>query len=501
MKTPKLTSMKKGEKLSFALADFYGGGGQALIGVLYYVFLTEVIGLDALLAGIVTLISEIWDAISDPLMGVISDNTRTKMGRRRPYILIGGCALAITFSLIFLPIGWENQLLKFFYCATTYLLYNTASTMVNVSYSSMSAEVSRISEERDRANVLRLVVSTASAALCTLLPSLVLDAYNDAKIGITTFYLIVGVGFGILFAIPVIFCALYVEERVEVGEEKKKFSLIETLAPLSVRPFRQLVGMYLGQALCMDVFSTGIALFAMYVTTPKGSTTIFLGIFIAVQLCAFPLINKLVRIIDTNKIYGFGLPLSVIALIVFAIFGSNLYVAYACVFFVALGFAGAQLTSWIMFPYAVDAGELLCGKRDSGACSAIMTFARKSSSALVIFLFSVVLKLTGYNSEHDVQPPSAQNGIKYVMAFTCILFMTLGFFVARKYILGKKTIETLEKYLAVSREGSLSELNEEEKEEFATLKVLLGQRPKREETEASLPVEETTTVEEKGDAL
>ena len=91
--------MKKGECGFFAFADFYGGGGQALIGVLYLFFLTNVIALEPLLAGIVTLISEIWDAISDPLMGVISDNTKTKMGRRRPYILAGRLCGKLQFIL------------------------------------------------------------------------------------------------------------------------------------------------------------------------------------------------------------------------------------------------------------------------------------------------------------------------------------------------------------------------------------------------------------------
>lgn len=72
-------TMKKGEKLFFALADFYGGGGQALIGVLYFVFLTNIVGLQPAFAGAVTLISEIWDAISDPLMGVIGDNTKLSL--------------------------------------------------------------------------------------------------------------------------------------------------------------------------------------------------------------------------------------------------------------------------------------------------------------------------------------------------------------------------------------------------------------------------------------
>ena len=73
-----------------------------------------------------------------------------------------------------------------------------------------------------------------------------------------------------------------------------------------------------------------------------------------------------------------------------------------------------------MFPHAVDAGELLSGKRQSGGCSAIMTFARKTGAAIVIAIFTEVLELTGYNADLDVQPLSAQNGIKYVMALIAL---------------------------------------------------------------------------------
>ena len=461
--------MRRGEKVFFALADLYGGGGQALIGVLYFFFLTNVVGLRPILAGAVTLISEIFDAVSDPLMGVIGDNTRTRIGRRRPYIIVSGCLITLAFALIFLPIRSLPETWKFIVAAVSYLFYNTVSTMFNVSYSSMSAEISTVSRERDAANLLRLVVSTVGAALCTLLPSIVLDMYNSEKISLTVFYLIVGIGFGLLFAVPVILCGIFVSERVEVGNKKARLDIKELVLPLKARPFRQLVLMYLGQALCMDVFSTGVALFASYVTTPKGSVTVFLGIFIAVQLLAFPVINTLIKRVAVNKIYYFGLPLSVIALVFFAVFGSNLYAAYACVFFVALGFAGAQLTSWIMFPHAVDASELLSSKRQSGSASAIMTFARKSSSALVIFLFSTVLELTGYDESLEIQSVAAQNGIKYVMAFTCIIFMALGFFAARSYVLSKKNNERVEKYLKISKEGALDSLSAEEYADYEDL--------------------------------
>ena len=461
--------MRRGEKVFFALADLYGGGGQALIGVLYFFFLTNVVGLRPILAGAVTLISEIFDAVSDPLMGVIGDNTRTRIGRRRPYIIISGCLITLAFALIFLPIRSLPETWKFIVAAVSYLFYNTVSTMFNVSYSSMSAEISTVSRERDAANLLRLVVSTVGAALCTLLPSIVLDMYNNEKITLTVFYLIVGIGFGLFFAVPVILCGIFVSERVEVENKKARLDIKELVLPLKARPFRQLVLMYLGQALCMDVFSTGVALFASYVTTPKGSVTVFLGIFIAVQLLAFPVINTLIKRVAVNKIYYFGLPLSVIALVFFAVFGSNLYAAYACVFFVALGFAGAQLTSWIMFPHAVDSSELLTSKRQSGSASAIMTFARKSSSALVIFLFSTVLEFTGYDESLEIQSIAAQNGIKFVMAFTCIIFMVLGFFAARSYVLSKKNNERVEKYLKLSRLGELDSLSKEEYEDYLDL--------------------------------
>ena len=209
-------SMKKVEKAIFALADFYGGGGQALISVVYPLFfLINIIGLSPRLAGYVFLISEIWDAISDPLMGIICDNTRTRMGRRRPYILAGGILLIAAFSLVFLPVKFESESVRFVYCTITYLFYNTVSTIINVSYSSMSAEISTVSAERDKANVLRLVVSTIGTAACTLLPSIFTGMYDKGQINLTTLYLILGVGFGVFFATPVILCAVLVHERVE----------------------------------------------------------------------------------------------------------------------------------------------------------------------------------------------------------------------------------------------------------------------------------------------
>ena len=98
-----------------------------------------------------------------------------------------------------------------------------------------------------------------------------------------------------------------------------------------------------------------------------------------------------------------------------------------------------------------------------------MTFTRKVSSALAIFCFSLVLELTGYDENATTQIASAQNGIKYVMAITCILFMILGFIMARRYVLSRKNNELVSKYLTIKKENRLDELSEEEKKEYEEL--------------------------------
>ena len=103
-----------------------------------------------------------------------------------------------------------------------------------------------------------------------------------------------------------------------------------------------------------------------------------------------------------------------------------------------------------------------------------MTFARKSSSALVIFLFSLVLEFTGYDKNLEVQGIAAQNGIKYVMAGTCIVFMIFGFLMAKKYVISKARNAKIQTYLALKRENKLDSLNEAEKKELDDLLKLLS---------------------------
>jgi GPH family glycoside/pentoside/hexuronide:cation symporter/oligogalacturonide transporter len=471
--------MKKREKLLFAWGDVFGGGAQSLIGVLYLIFLTDVIGLNPALGATAILISKVWDAISDPLMGVISDNTRTKFGRRRPYIFVGGLLMVIVFALMWLPTGgWQSDVAKAIYALATYLLYSTVATVISVPYSSLSAEITTNVKERNNVNVIRLVVSTVATAVCTLIPSMILELFKAGTITISVFYLIVGVGFGLFFALPLVLIGLFTKERVTIPEKLSTFDVKTFVKPLKVKAFRGLVYMYLCQSISMDILATGIIYYAIYVA--KGSSTIFLGTFIGVQLLMFPLINYLVNKVDKKKIYTFGLPLAIVAFILVGLYPSDWPIigAYALVALTALGFAGAQLMSWIIFPDAVDVGELKLGERATGSFSGIMTFIRKTSSAVAIQIFGIMLAVSKYVRPSELvpiplQPESAILGIRIAMTGSFVIMMTIGYIVGKKYVLTNHRSLQVRKFLGLRETGTLDHLDAELEAEYTELKKQL----------------------------
>src|SRR5512141_1373036 len=109
------------QKLGYGLGDFYGGGAGTLISFFYLVFLTDVVRISPGLAGTVILVSKIYDSITDPFEGVLSDRTRTRLGRRRPYLLAGIPLVFLSFFGLFYPASFESETARFWFVIAAYL--------------------------------------------------------------------------------------------------------------------------------------------------------------------------------------------------------------------------------------------------------------------------------------------------------------------------------------------------------------------------------------------
>lgn len=427
------------DRLIFALGDLYGGGGQTIIAIAYMFFLTEFIGISAGWAGTIASIAKIWDAVNDPLMGRITDNLRTKYGRRRPFIFFGGIFLIPAIALLWLPIAFNSEAGKILYVLFTYLFYFTVNTIIMVPYLSMSTEVTTDFNGRNNINLLRLIFSLASTAICTIVPAFIFDEVKAGRMDYMVFYLIVVFVFGIIFALPHILIGIFVKERVSYNEEKSKIDFREFVEPLKVKSFRKLIALYICQALALDITS-GIVLYYSSYVIKDLSTTVFLGLFLCVQLLMMPFLQRFVRTVSKTKIYAFGLPLTILCSFFIAFYPANWPVTflYIIVALAAVGFAGAQLMSWIIFPDVVDIVTLGAGKRNTGICSGVMTFIRTASSALAMGIVGWVLELSGFISSKNmdpntVQPASAILGIRLIFILAFGVLTLIGFLVARKF--------------------------------------------------------------------
>jgi Na+/melibiose symporter-like transporter len=464
--------MTKAEKFIFASGDIFGGGGQSILSVLYLIFLTNIIKINPVWAGAVIMISKVYDAVIDPLMGIISDNTRTSIGRRRPYLLLGGILIFFSIALLWFPIGFQSDTAKITYVTITYLFYCTAGSIISVPYSSLSTEVTLDFKERNGLNMLRLTVSLIATAVCTLVPTFLFENLTTGKLPLTLFYRILVFGFGLLFAIPIILIGLFVKERAPYNSAKATFSITTFSKPFKVKAFKKLLLLYISQSITLDIVSAVIMYYSLYVIKGLGST-VFLGTFLGIQLLLFPLINNNINKVSKTKIYRLGLPLTIVASIALAFYPTTfpIWGVYIVTGLMALGFAGAQTMSWIMFPDVVDISELGLKERITGSFSGLMAFVRTSSTAIAIFLIGLILGFTGFITPSDsnpipVQPPAAILGIRLVICLAFVLIMSFAYITAQRFHLTPHVSNRVKYFLDKQHEGKISSLSANEKAEY-----------------------------------
>lgn len=476
-------SMK--EKLIFASADLYGGGAAALVNALYFAFLVAM-DVGTVWAGAIVAISRIWDAITDPLMGVIGDNTRTKWGRRRPFIFCGGLIIMLSFALLFLPMqGVSSRALKVVIYLLAYLFYSTLSTVINVSYSSFSTELSTIPQETTQINSLRLLFSMVSSGISAIGGTLLLDKFISGEINIYTVYLIVVIGFGLLYTLPLILTGIYAKERVTLRETKSTFSFKTFITPLKVKAFVYLLLGYLFAYVCMDILSVNIVYFANYALDLEIGGSIILAIIMVVTFFTLPVYYKLMsKGLSKPFLFRIGIPVYILGVILLTLVPlNNIWLAIGFCVIIGLGMGGSQMLPWIIFPDVVDIAELKLGNRPTGSFSGVMTFTKKTSSAIAIYLSGWVLRLVEFNEpvadeitgkinyELFQQPNSAIWGIKLLIMGSVVIFMTIAFFSMRKLKLN--TNISMKVRELINKRNNGEEYTEQDKKDYEKLEKTL----------------------------
>ncbi|WP_448375050.1 MFS transporter [Fervidobacterium sp.] len=442
-------------KFFFGFGDVYGGGVFNIINFFYAIFLTDVVKIPPAYASVIFLVGKIWDAVTDPIMGYISDRTKSKWGRRRPYFLFGVPFIFLSFVMVWYPVSFESTLARFIYALISYMFLNTVVTMVMIPYTAMSAEITLDYNERTAINSLRLTFSLLSSLLCAVLPMMIVKSAGDVTKG----YLIMSVIFGTFFALPYLGVFAFTREKnFKPATTKLNFKDL-IVEPLKIKTFRLYLGMFLFAYLAIDTVSVIFPYYMKYYIGKPFFVSAVLGVLLITEIIFVPVYATIARKKSKNFAYILGAFVWMIGSITTFFFkpnwSSQLLLAVAALI-------GAGVSAVAVMPHTIlgdvtDVAELKCGERREGNISSMATFLRKVASALVQAIILLILGAVGYinpvGNEIPQQPSSVILAIRLIILAGPIILLLVGVFSAIKYPLKPDTHKKLIKILEDRRQG------------------------------------------------
>jgi oligogalacturonide transporter len=474
-------------KVAFGLGDIYGGGSGVVIGFYYLVFLTDVIRINPALAGTVILISKFYDAITDPFEGLLTDRTRTKLGRRKPYLIAGIPLVFLSFFLMWYPAALDTEIGRFFFVLLTYLFFSTIVSIVMLSYNAVIPELTPDYNERTSVSSFRIFFSSVGSIISAVVPLEIVKLFADVRQG----YIAMGLAFGLFYAIPFIFTVMAVRERPDFQHALTKFNWREGfIEPFKIKTFALALAMYLMAFVAMDVVQSVVVYFMKnYIQHPEDITLVN-GTLLIAQLVCLPAYVYLSRKTNKRIAYIAGAALWMVVMLASLLLGPGQprWAMYVFAALVGFGTGGVVVIMYAIFPDIPDVGELNNGKRQEGTFSALTTFMRKLSSAFSLFLVGNFLSLTGYlppveqvveGATKLVEQPQTQQFLLFLrllFVLVPLIFLTLAMLAASKFPLTLESHQRLSRVLESRRAGEPE--TEELRQEAQELTRLLVGKPK-----------------------
>ena len=389
-------TLKTRNCIAYGIGDLYGGGSFFIVSTFAMYYLVAIVGMSPILAGLIPGLGKIWDSISDPIMGYITDHTKSRFGRRRVFFLIVIIPIAVSFSLIWVPVRFSNDFAFFLYYFMAYLFFYTTTTVALVPYSALSAEMSRNFKERNKLTGFRMFFSMFATLLAGLFAQPIIQLFG----GNTRGHLMMGICFGILFAIPWIFVYLGTWELPVEKTGNENRSIFRNFASMfNNRSFRIHIIMYISAYGAMDILMAWFKFYILDYLHRDSFVTIGLGCILITQILALPLYIKIANKKGHATAYRIGLSLWAAAMLAM-IFQTPTTPSWTLIInciAIGAGLGAGTLIPYQILPFVTDVDELMTGEKRAGIYAGAMTLIRKLiQGALVLPVLGVLLSTIGY---------------------------------------------------------------------------------------------------------
>ena len=406
-------------KLSFGYKFFWGVAslGTSLIsgtyGGLLTIFYQDYLGLSATWIGIAATIYAVWNAFNDPLFGYITDSTRSKRGRRIPYMRFTAPFLALTFILVWLAPPQAGQQALFWWMLVSMLLYDTCYTIIGLVYSALLPEVTESDAQRNGLSISGSLFSMLGMLLGFIIPDLVRPKTGDTSF--VPLYVAMTV-VGVVGMILILVTTFKVKERREFAVVDQPLGVWDAIKfTFTSKSFIVLVAANFMSILMSSLILGSVYYLADYVLQwPSIQLLAFLFIPLVIGIPLTTLVRKRLGVVGAQQLL---LVIAGIGLISIAIV-PDVWIP-ACVALAGLGLSGPQTLTNILFAQVADEDELRSGVRREGAFFGINALITKPAQSIALWITPFILEQTNFITRASNlgeimfdQPAEAIMGIK-----------------------------------------------------------------------------------------
>ncbi|MFP4344049.1 MAG: MFS transporter [Anaerolineales bacterium] len=450
--------------LRFKIAWGVAALGTSLISGIYAallpIFYQDYLGLQARWIATASLVYAIWNAINDPLFGYITDSTRSKRGRRIPYMRYTAPFLALTFILVwFAPPGLDKRGL-FWWMLVTMLLYDTCYTIVGLTYSALLPGITVSDAERNGLQIS----SSLFGLLGTILGFLIPDFFRPKGDASPTFLplQLSMIVVAVVSALLIIFTTLKVKERREFHEVDEPLPLGQALKySFTSKSFLILVAQNFMSILMQALILGGLFYLGDYVLQMSAMVLIacvFIPLIIGVPVTT--LIRRRLGVVGTEQ---FLLVIAGVALVLLVVVPEPLMLV--CLAVAGFGLSGPQTLTNVLFGQVADEDELRTGVRREGVFFGINALLTKPAQSLALTLIPFILEGTNFvTREANLgqiylnQPPEALFGIKALVGLIPGLALLLGALILVWYPLRGEYLDEVKRAVLVLHAAKEAEL-------------------------------------------
>lgn len=437
----KLTFGKIFERFSYGCGDFGCNIIYTAMSAFLLFYYTDYANVSAMAVGTIMMVSRIFDGVSDIIMGVIVDRTRSKYGKARPWILRMCIPFAVSGILLFsVPASWASTP-KLVYVFITYNLVSTVIyTAINVPYSALNALMTQDPYERSVLSIFRNLLATAGTlTINTFTLPLVEYFGNNAAAWTKTF-----VVFGFV-SIAAFLCTFFgTKERVRAAENEGEVQTEDVPFVTGIKALFKnkywimMTGMLALFFLMYSVNGGATVYYAKDILGDKNLVSTINGIFNIVQICGMFFIAMLVKKFGKRNVFALGLVLDIVGMLVLNFSGGSMAIIVVSSVIRGIGNACGGATMWAMVSDTIDYGEWKTGCRTEGLVNSACSFGYKIGNGIGSALLGLILEIGGYVGTAAVQTESALTSIKVCFVWIPILVYACGLVIMKFYHLDKE---------------------------------------------------------------